>query len=193
MELLCKGQLWLMQQVRIMIGVLWDFVLVPAVKDVIKAMEFAAGEYGKKVKQQGKGHTLGSPHVHVAQAMVEELSVIKPEGENEEEAIKLLKQLDAHFQEKGMTAVGELITYCRSKLAYHDPEQQGEAMCKVSFKLEALAIVELEGKQVAVSNVRGAIIMMLKKVGGKQAQGSPPRGELERLVQQQLHGLQGRG
>ena len=114
-------------------------------------------------------------------------------GAKADNAVALLKNVYAVFQSKGMTAVGELITYCRSKLAYHDPEQQGEAMCKVSFKLEALAIVELEGKQVAVSNVRGAIIMMLKKVGGKQAQGSPPRGELERLVQQQLHGLQGRG
>ena len=119
--------------------------------------------------------------------------MVPSEGAKEEKAVGLLKKLDAHFQAKGMTVVGELITYCRSKLAYHDPEQQGEAMCKVSFKLEALAIVELEGKQVAVSKARGAIIMMLKKVGGKQAQGSHPQGEMERRVQQQLHGLQGRG
>ena len=65
-------------------------------------------------------------------------------------------------------------------------------MCKVSFKLEALAIVELEEQQVSVASIREAILVMLKKIGGKHAQGSPPRGELERLVQQSLHGLQGR-
>ena len=78
-------------------------------------------------------------------------------------------------------------------MGYHDPEQQGEAMCKLSFKLEPLALVELDQEQqVSVASIREAVLVVLKKTGGKQAQAPPPGGELERLVQQSLHGIQGR-
>ena len=69
---ICKLSLQSAQQVRQLAAACWSTFLIVSSASLVKACSAAGQAYNQAVKQKGKGHKLGSPHLHVLLALVED-------------------------------------------------------------------------------------------------------------------------
>eukprot|EP00927_Polykrikos_kofoidii_P027559 TRINITY_DN24195_c0_g1_i1.p1 TRINITY_DN24195_c0_g1~~TRINITY_DN24195_c0_g1_i1.p1 ORF type:complete len:235 (-),score=38.17 TRINITY_DN24195_c0_g1_i1:185-889(-) len=120
-----KSQLLTSHTVRQLVAHNWDFCMLPTTAAIVQAGEYVAKRYAEAIKEKGKGHGLGSPHVHVAAAVIEEMAQPKANPTNPDMVVQSLHQV---FQERGPELVNEIFTHFRVKEAY-TPEGT-EAMTK---------------------------------------------------------------
>ena len=168
-----------------------DFCLLPADAAVAAKGLETSKEYATQVKKRGKGHGLGSPHLHVAASVVESLSTYVPkEGQLSEAAKEMQAVLGKFYQEmekEGKEAMADAFKMCRLKEAY-DPTATGAQKVKFTFQLNPLYM--LKDATLSMAKVRTAIIVLLREQKGAMGEGEPPRGMAERKVQAQLTGNQ---
>ena len=136
--LLTKGQLQLHQQFREVVAGSWvtyESKETPFVKDSV-----AAGKgYSETVKEKGKGHGLGSPHVHTLLAGLE-----ADVAEELEEGIKeMMKQLVLGLVGKGKKFISEHFYHFRVKQMYQQAAD-GEARYKIEIGLNLFGDFDME-------------------------------------------------
>lgn len=104
------------QQVRALSSATFTTFACPAAFPPAEAARAAGIRYHQEVTRIGRGHTLGSPHIHIAMSLLEEVGNNMAEGEDKQFMVALIKVLG----EGGPPVVGELIPYIRLREAYQE-------------------------------------------------------------------------
>ena len=166
------------QESRQFASSLWDTFLGNNSVSPIVASQKAGKQYAAAVKDQGKQHKLGSPHIHIIMAFFEALA-------KEEAASQLLKLTAAKMDQDGPDFIQQLFPYFRVTPTYK-PE-----ICKIQFMMHPLAVWKLDTETsdntVLTGKIRAELHDYLKAVGFVRKDGAAPKGELERVVQRLLN------
>ena len=72
----CFGRLSLQsaQRVRELSAAVWSTFIVPLSCIIVKPIQEAGADYNSAVQRMGKGHSLGSPHLHLYMGMLESMA-----------------------------------------------------------------------------------------------------------------------
>ena len=167
-KLMIKATLKLMQQVRDVEGALFDTLIVKASSGEVSEMTRQTKLYGDGVKEAGRNHTLGPPHIWAWGGLVTALS---KRGEaigakNQEEIKSHLEQLEA----AEVNDKCEWIRFCRCSRMYN-PE----------LRRITLAIGDLR--------LRQTILKALEQTGAEKKQGRGPASNMERELQQYIEAM----
>lgn len=187
-KLLVKGQLILHQQIREITAGSW-VTYECKMAEFIKAAAEAGKDYSQEVKERGKGHKLGSPHIHTLLAALE---APLPTA-LEEKVGHQMKQLTMQLVQRGKAYIVDHFYHFRVKEMYQK-NGEGETRFKVEFGLNMFGQydMELESEGSSVKGLSQAhhIYQLLDKMvtaaGGRKLSGPPPRGPIERQLSRYL-------
>ena len=183
-KLLVKGQLILHQQIREITAGSW-VTYECKMSEFIKAAVEAGRDYNQEVKERGKGHKLGSPHIHTLLAALE-----APLPTTIDDKVgHQMKQLTSQLIQRGKTYIVDHFYHFRVKEMFQKTAE-GEPRYKVEFGLNMFGQydMDLEAEGLPVKGLSQAhhIYQLLDKTvvaaGGKKLSGPPPRGPIERQL-----------
>lgn len=183
----------------------WTTYKVPNCSECIVRARAAGQAYAAGVAKQRTGHTLGSPHVHVAIAAVEGMVVMGEASQLPEEAA-VLKVMTEEMSAKGMAMVDSVFPFFKvvdlSKGSAGRSKRGGGSevstpISLVQFQMSPFATPDLVGVNLAtpgsrLAAVRDAMDRILLKNGGERDSGTAPPMALERVVQKDIDSLQNR-
>lgn len=168
MTTMLKFTLQLGQSRRNVEGVLFDIILVRADSQEVIGMQDQTHTYGQKVKELGKGHGLGSPHVYAWMGLIAALN--KRTGGITAEAAKALKEYADKLAQQTVTLLHDECRFCRVDKVYN-PQLK-----RITLSVEA-------------TGMRRAVVTALTDVGGAVKQGRAPASYMERELQEWLEAV----
>ena len=188
-----------------------EFLLTPLEPEWVQAPMETGREYGRKVKQLGKGHGLGPPHGQVAASLVEEIVAVLDSEEQKLDASllhvrQLLKEFMSQLDEPwGPIFITEVFLQCKIQEAYNKTGEDVEMdikQCKAkliytintapSFRA-VLYDQKLEQEQYdKIAGFKGDIFKQalghaLAHLGATKSRSGGPKTGLERAVEAQLN------
>ena len=197
------------QSIKALMAANWEFAIAPASSLTATPIEVAlqvGANYDKTCRERGKGHGLGAPHLHTSVAMIEAMATA-PSLEQGETA-NTIKILASFLAVMSQPQVDQLIPYWSVRKARQSKDPETGAF--VQWTLHPLALLpwELPSIQEALPQETAAETMEMAKkytlpllraairsavvstCAAKMTSGTPPRSQLERVVQGHLQTLQ---
>ena len=179
---LMKLALWNAQQVRVLASASLTTWSIQSSKSLVVAAEEAGKAYSKAVAEEGRGHKRGSPHCHVAMAAIEAMG--GGEAAMEDGSRELLRRFASVMEQGGLKAVAEAVAYFKVKQMYKR-EGQGEERHIVWLALHPNYSYK-EEDNMSQHRLFKAIDSVMVQEGGVRLTGTPPKNELERVVEEFL-------
>jgi hypothetical protein len=188
-KLLAKGQLQIFQQIREIVAGSWATYESEETELTTASIE-AGKKYNEVVKEKGRGHGLGSPHIHVLLAAIEaDLPHLN------DDLKKQLKDIAKALETKGKKYISEHFFHFRVKEMYNKTET-GNTRYKIELGLNLFAEFSMECQDFDGNNVAGIVQMhhlyqlfdRILTAGdkAKRLTGAPPRGPIERQLSKYL-------
>ena len=204
-----KLTLWCAQQVRSLTGSVWDFMMADAGHAAAIAAKEMGKQYDEQVKEKGRNHGLGSPHVHTAVAFMKALDEMAGKQKAALHAFAALAPAMTKEQ------VNDAMPYFRVQVIKNG-DQKGKHKISMLFNplalpptgnqeflqkvATAVAKVSNAGQKEDIEkavrtgydmpNLRSDVLTVLLETNCVQGEGAPPRGDLERSLQRMLGSAQ---
>ena len=163
--LLAKATSFLLQSAREVDSILLDMVIVPADHAVATAMKAKTKEWSDQVKEAGKAHALGPPHLSAWVGCLAALEKLDIGAKNKTS----LKDMQADLDEMQKTSVPMCVRACRVKQTYD--------------KTKVKIILAVRGD---LEKYRPAIVDSFVQVGADYKCGRAPPSAMERAIQDLL-------
>ena len=164
-------------------GSLWLAFLSEAEAEVTAGALEEGTAYNAAVKEEGKGHKRGSPHVHIAMRVLEEMCKAISAEEHPVLSQNLLAAKRIYVDEPGAGAydkVAEVFLHMRVKKAVRNKD--GESQKAIwTFAISSLAIIPRGGE--AGIPLQTVMIEACTVLGMERKHGPPPRSALERQLE----------
>lgn len=169
MPVIVKATLSSLQSNRDLEAVLLDVGLLERGSKVATAMKQATTEWSEKVKESGKGHNHGPPHLSAWEALLRSLIGEEIGAANR----KLMQEAYDKYKEQTLEQKSLDVRLCRLKKTYD----------KDKVKIQLALRGQLE-------HLRGTVREAMKQAGCELKSGRAPMGGLERKLQEMLENWQ---
>ena len=170
MTVLMKQVLHNTQQIREVEGALFDTMLGPSDSPLVLGMGEQGTNYQSAVKEAGKGHGLGPPHIYVFAGLISSLTKSNPAEVGEENHSQLVQSLK-HLDTIDLHAKCELVQLCRLNNT-HIKEIKRITLC---FAPNTLA-----------QQLRTVVVQSMMRLKWEVKEGKAPPSFMERELQEWL-------
>ena len=180
---LMKSSLNNSQLIRFVTGTIWTTFKSDMEHPVMKAMLEEATKYNEAVAAEGKGHTRGSPHVHIATAGVEGMVSLEDLKTRHKDAMTAIKHRLFDQDEACHDSIASTFLHWRVKRLFKKKDEEGPRFAVLSFAVAAFAKIDGQEVQCMLTDA-------FESIGWQRLLGPPPKGELERQLEAWLHKFQ---
>ncbi|CAK0905111.1 unnamed protein product, partial [Prorocentrum cordatum] len=170
-------------EIRNFLHLTGEFWLTPLEPDWVQAPMETGKEYGRKVKQLGKGHGLGPPRGQVAASLVEEIVAVLDAEEQKLDVFLQCKIQEAY--NKTGDDVEMDIKQCKAKLIYTINTAPSFRAVLYDQKLEQEQYDKISGFKGDM--FKQALGHALAHLGAMKSRSGGPKTGLERAVEAQLN------
>jgi hypothetical protein len=178
------------QTLRHLVGCSLTTFLVDSSKACIVQSLSSSKLYDKTVREAGKGHQMGPPHLHVAASATE----VFVADEKFKEAFPLHHGLLEKFlgeAKKDKNVILDSVSYFRVKPCFQKGEE--EAKAKITFAINVFADIFGGSEPLCIPlELHSAFVKAIVFQEGERKFGPPPKSEVERAVERVLNKMQGK-
>ena len=201
LTLMLKGQLWTMQNMREVLGVIYDQWIVEADSPEAEEMRGQGRSYSEEVKKRGRGHGLGCPAIHIAGGFFGALEKRGPMiGLKNQKHLKWIVELMDNSSPQEFFL---LVRQCRVHKVYDKTKARisialREDMLQ-SWKQQSIETLRAEAKEdqekaqllvdresLLMLSLRSSLLSAMEQLSARFLTGRPPMGAMEELLQAAL-------
>lgn len=169
MKVMVKQLLKLAQSQRDLEGATFDTVVTKSSAAEVVSMQTQTKAYGDGVKEQGKNHNLGPPHIYAWMGLVEAL--VKRGVALGQLNFDTLKEHQAKMKDMSIEETCDLVRFCRCHRMFNQEQRR-----------ITLAISD--------ASLRTVVLAALVQTGAERKLGRGPAGNMERELQMYIEGME---